>query len=283
MKTMNKKIVFLDVDGTLCLDDGTVPASAVEACKQARRNGHSIYLCTGRSKAELYDEILDIGFDGIIGAGGGYCESQGEVVFHKQVTPEQVVHAVDYFNKHNIDFYIESNGGLYASKGCVSHLEKLVYGDVENDEKAKASKAKQPHPFLQALIENESLYRDDINKICFLGNDKIDFDQIKKEFNEEYEVLHCTVPIFGDNSGELAVAGVHKANAIEELLAYLNEDRIHTIAIGDGLNDLEMLAYCEDAIAMGNAKQGLKDIADYVSDSHENDGVFKAFKKYQLI
>lgn len=71
---MTKKIVFVDVDGTLVTDDGLVPASAKTAIIKARNNGHQVYLCTGRSKPELYDSILSIGFDGIIGAGGGYIE-----------------------------------------------------------------------------------------------------------------------------------------------------------------------------------------------------------------
>lgn len=66
---MDKKVVFLDVDGTLCLDDATtVPQSAMDACVEARKNGHKLYLYTGRSKPEIFSHILEIGFDGIIGA-----------------------------------------------------------------------------------------------------------------------------------------------------------------------------------------------------------------------
>ena len=59
--------VFIDVDGTLVDYNNHLPESAVQAIREARANGHKVYAVTGRSKAEMYDEILDIGLDGYIG------------------------------------------------------------------------------------------------------------------------------------------------------------------------------------------------------------------------
>lgn len=53
-------MIFLDVDGTLVNDNGIVPKSARIAVKEARKNGHYVFLCTGRSKAELFDHIMEI-------------------------------------------------------------------------------------------------------------------------------------------------------------------------------------------------------------------------------
>ncbi|MBE6072816.1 MAG: Cof-type HAD-IIB family hydrolase, partial [Clostridium butyricum] len=261
----DRKIIFLDVDGTLCNDKGLVPESAAIAVKEARKNGHLIYLCTGRSKAELYDFIMDIGFDGVIGAGGGYVQVGDEMLYHMKVSEENVKHLVDFFNKNSVNFYIESNGGLYASENLIPQLEKCIYGDVENDPIARERKENNPDHFIEALILGEDLYRNDVNKACFLEPDNISFEDIKKEFENEFEVIHCTVPAFGDDSGELGVPGVHKATAIEKLLNHLNISKENTIAIGDGMNDAEMFNYCALSIAMGNAKQGLKDIADEIT------------------
>lgn len=140
MNSITRKIVFIDIDGTLVDDDGSIPVSAQEACKQARKNGHLLYLCTGRSKAEIYDSIWEIGFDGLIGAGGGYVEYGSDVLYHKKVTAEDVRHMVDFFNEHGIDFYLESNSALYASSNLQAHLERRIYGDVENDPVAREKK-----------------------------------------------------------------------------------------------------------------------------------------------
>lgn len=99
MNETKRKIVFIDIDGTLVDDDGSIPLSAQKACKQARENGHLLYLCTGRSKAEIYDSIWDVGFDGLIGAGGGYVEFGKDVLYHKRVTAEDVRHMVDFSMK----------------------------------------------------------------------------------------------------------------------------------------------------------------------------------------
>jgi len=64
------KIVFLDVDGTLVDYENHLPDSAVIAIRAARANGHRVYICTGRSRAEVYPELWDIGFDGMIGGNG---------------------------------------------------------------------------------------------------------------------------------------------------------------------------------------------------------------------
>ncbi|MDA5927298.1 HAD-IIB family hydrolase, partial [Listeria monocytogenes] len=212
---MTKKIVFVDVDGTLVNDDGLVPESARTAIIKARNNGHQVYLCTGRSKPELYESIISIGFDGIIGAGGGYIEVDDEIIYHKKVANEDVVHMVDFFTEKQLDFYLESNGGLFASPNLESHLDRLVYGDVENDPIAREKKANNPHPFMESLTYGETnLYRTDVNKACFLENKAVPFEEIKKEFSGKFEVVHCTVPVFGDDSGELMVPDIHKATAI---------------------------------------------------------------------
>lgn len=84
MSQSSRKIVFIDIDGTLLTENGIIPESAQQACRQARENGHLLYLCTGRSKAEIYDSIWNIGFDGLIGAAGGYVESGNEMLYHKK-------------------------------------------------------------------------------------------------------------------------------------------------------------------------------------------------------
>jgi hydroxymethylpyrimidine pyrophosphatase-like HAD family hydrolase len=74
LTTMTRKAVFLDVDGTLIDDYGRVPDSAVRAVREARRNGHLVFLCTGRSMVELSPGVLDVGFDGFVVASGAYVQ-----------------------------------------------------------------------------------------------------------------------------------------------------------------------------------------------------------------
>lgn len=283
---MEKKIIFFDVDGTLVTDNNgieEIPESTKKAIAMTRAKGNLVYLCTGRSKAEIYDFILDCGIDGVIGAGGGYVEIGNEMLYHKKIADEAIDHMLKYFEENNFDYCFESNGGLFTSKNYIKRVAKIIYGDIDNDPQAKARYEKRDNAFLNALIDGQDMHRDDVNKASFLENPNIPFDDIIKEFEGEFNVIHCTVPAFGDDSGELSVPNVHKANAIEILINHLGIDRKNTYAFGDGMNDKEMLEYVNVGIAVGNAKEGLKAIADEVTDDIDHDGIYNAMKRHNLI
>ncbi|WP_249260761.1 Cof-type HAD-IIB family hydrolase [Virgibacillus pantothenticus] len=277
-----KKIIFMDIDGTLVNDNGLIPESAKSAVQKARENGHLIFISTGRSKAELYEDILDMGFDGIIGAVGGYIEVGQKVILHETVEPEDVQKLVDYFSRHGIDFYLESNGGLFASEYCKKHIRSIIDKVIEENPEAKEEVEKGILPFHDALIEGESLIRDDINKIPFLGSD-LPIEKISEEFGTKFNIISSTVPIFGENSGELSIPGTDKATAIVKVLEHLNINRKNSFAYGDGMNDLEVIQYVHHGIAMGNAKETLKLAADNITDTPDEGGIFNSFVKYGLI
>ena len=68
------KLIFLDVDGTLVDYHNRIPESAIKAIRQAREKGNLVYVCTGRSKAEMQPELWEIGLDRMIGGNGSYVE-----------------------------------------------------------------------------------------------------------------------------------------------------------------------------------------------------------------
>lgn len=274
---MGSKLIFLDVDGTLCDKDEVIPDSARKACQQARRNGHLVFLSTGRSKAELPESIMDVGFDGVIGAAGGYIEIDNHILRHTTISVEQLTHLKQFFNENGIFYVFESNAGLFCEIGTKEYLAQQVrsYANLPED-------APFDHVFNKTLIECENPIRTDINKIAFLQS-KLTIEEIKQAVEGQFNVIPCTMPAYGQESGEITLPNIHKAVAIEELLQHLKRDKADTLAIGDGINDLEMLEYVEIGIAMGNASSIVKERANDITDSLEEDGLAKAFKKYQLI
>ena len=117
------KILFIDVDGTLVDYTNQLPESAVTAIRKARANGHRVYICTGRSRAEVYSNIWGIGIDGMIGGNGSYVEDHDTVVMHQLITKEQCRHIVDWLHGRGLEFYeakqqSTTSIGTAAPNGC---------------------------------------------------------------------------------------------------------------------------------------------------------------------
>ena len=94
---------------------------------------------------------------------------------------------------------------------------------------------------------------------------------------------HCTSarwhPLFTD----ITPLGGTKQNGINKFLEYYHIDLSETMAFGDGGNDIQMLQHVHTSIAMGNANDDVKAIADYVTDTVDHDGIYNALKHYDLI
>jgi Cof subfamily protein (haloacid dehalogenase superfamily) len=278
---VGRKAVFLDVDGTFVNDRGVVPPSAREAVVAARANGHKVFLCTGRSMSELWEEILEPGFDGVIAAAGGYVEYEGEVLLHRCVPVEEVRQVVEFFDRNGVEYFLESNSGLYGSRRARERLRELIFGGV-TDEDILAELEKGLGGFIDSVIIDPDPVRNDINKISFLDS-PLSIEQVRAEFEGGFNIIHATVPMFGPNSGEMSIPGISKATAIELLIEHAGIARKDSIAYGDGLNDLEMLRFVEVGVAMGNARPALLEVADLVTADADHDGILLSFRDLGLI
>jgi Cof subfamily protein (haloacid dehalogenase superfamily) len=274
------KTIFLDVDGTLVADKGEVPASAIQAIHQAQANGHKVILCTGRAMPELYQPILDIGFDGIVACGGNYVLAHNDEVLREHfMSQEDVRTLLEYFDEHHIEYYLETNSGLYTSKGCDAQLLR-IQNHLLREKENPGLKASMDQ-FRAHLIHNAQLLRDDVTKISFLGSEH-SIEMIKEKFSDRFEIFDLIVPLFGKNSGEIALKGTDKTVGMQILMDYYGYDQAHTVAMGDGNNDISMLKYVGYGVALGNATDQLKAVSDFVSKDVNDDGLAYAFKHLHL-
>ena len=180
-----RKIVFLDVDGTLIDYETKLPESAAKAVDQARANGHKVYICTGCSKAEIEQRHL-CELDGMIGGNGAYVEDNGEVVLHHGLTRDEVKHIVDWCNERHLGFYLEANSGMYCNDYMLEQgpeaMTKYAQGKGADLTKAKESAFQFVNSFIH--LTGEDLYRDDVNKISFILSSYQDHLDSKVEFPE---------------------------------------------------------------------------------------------------
>lgn len=274
------KIIFLDVDGTLVNYENQIPESAVAAIRKARENGHKVYICTGRSEAEVYDAIWEIGLDGMIGGNGSYVKDHDTVVMHQLVTADQCRRVVDWLHNRGLEFYLESNNGLFASeKFEEKSLDSIKLYTARKGRDAEHVTVRDIFP---EMIFDGELYRDDVNKISFL----LDSYQDHLDSIEEFPDLKAgtwggagELALFGD----LGVKNIDKGNAIDVLLKYLGADIKDTYAFGDAKVDIPMLEKCNTGIAMENGGEEIKAAADYVTQDVNEDGICNAFRHFGLI
>lgn len=279
---MKRKIVFLDVDGTLIDYEAKCPDSAKEAVRKAREAGHKVYICTGCSKAEILQRDLPA-LDGMIGGNGAYVEDDGQVVMHQGLTAQQTRDIVDWCRKRGLGLYLESNAGMFCDDNMIVQgpeaMVKYIMGKGADLSQAKDSSSQ----FLSQMIHlpYEDMGRDDVNKISFILSAYQDHLDSATRFPD---LIANTWGGKGEHAlyGDLGPAGITKKHAIEVLLTHLGADAADTISFGDAKIDLSMFELCAYNVAMGNGGPEIKAAADLVTADVNDDGLYKAFESLGL-
>ena len=257
---MAGKIILLDVDGTIYTSSGMIPESTREAIQRAREKGHSILLCTGRSKGEISEELWRLQLDGMVGSAGAYIEYQGKVLFHRPMTEASVTNVLAFLQEKNIPFVLETNEAIYGPEAGMEYVWRIIQNRMELNSNLAPD-------FLGKQVVTEKDYPlKEVNKILFFDA-PYRFEEMREWLSADYTFVPNAVAAFGTCSGEVSEPGMTKAKGIACLLQCLGVDREATVAFGDGVNDMEMLAYVKLGIAMGNAVEELKEVADDVTAS----------------
>ena len=130
---MERKLIFLDIDGTLTEPGKNAPPdSAVEAVHAARANGHRVVLCSGRNRGML-SPLLRYGFDGLVGSAGGYIEYAGEVVYDCPMTPEQQALALDVFQRSGVYRTVEGRDSSYTDEAFKEFLREAAQAEGNSE------------------------------------------------------------------------------------------------------------------------------------------------------
>lgn len=273
--TNHKKIIFLDIDGTITNRQCEIPESARLAICRAMEAGHELVLCTGRPKVQISRQLMKMGFTGIVSGAGAHVERKEKLIYQYVIPPEQLHKLVEFYEKNGILYILQSISGVSAPREMVENQEFLWKG-------SEIPKEKRELLFGKLLEETAPFDRMDVEKSCFYQS-PVSLTEIKRQLGEYFQVEESSYQMTDYVEGEITCRGVDKASGMRRYLTCAGASIEDTIAIGDGPNDREMLAFVGTAVAMGNAKDELKKIADLVTDHVENDGLYHAFLRLGLI
>lgn len=259
-------VVFFDIDGTLWDENMIVPESTKHAIKQLQNNGHKAFICTGRAMANVNDPQFDeIGFDGFVAACGNHVEMNGEVLYERNMSYEDVKAIYDASRKYHMPIIYEGTEYQWLDREGFdgdSYISYIVENLMDS----------------AVFLDECDLHDIHANKFSALLNENTDYESILSLLDKDFTFLN-----HGGGVIEAVPVGTSKATGIEWLCNYLNIAIADTFAIGDSINDLEMLQFVGHSVAMGNATDVAKEAAEYITTDIHEDGILNALKHYELV
>ncbi|SDO47942.1 Cof-type HAD-IIB family hydrolase [Alkalicoccus daliensis] len=261
------KLVAIDLDGTLLTDDLQIPPATVAAIQQAAEAGTVVTIATGRMFPSAKLIALQLGINvPLITYQGALIKdvNEKEVMYERNIAPDVANTLIKIARERNIHLQVYQDDILYGAE----ENEKLV---------TYAGKVKVPYmiePDLTKLTQKR------MTKLLFI-EDPAYLDELQLELQE----------LLGDKAHiakskrhylEITHPEANKGSALLHLAKQMGIAQSETIGIGDNHNDFELVATAGLGVAMGNAVQELKDIAQYTTLSNNEEGVLHVLEKFVL-
>jgi len=270
------KLVVTDMDGTLLNNEGQVPDKNKEVLEKLQNKGVHVAVATGRiyTSARIFAKYLGIKTPIIACNGAIVREIQNnEAVYASPMEKEDVLKVIDICQKHDIYFHFYTEDTLYTER-----LEKsaLKYSEwnrtLKEEDRINLEVVNDIYKFVK--------YSDEKAFKLIILNDDVDLlSRIRVELDE---IPGIAVSKSRYDNLEIMNRGVEKGKAVKGLADSLGVKREEVICIGDNENDISMIKYAGMGIAMGNAEEIVKETANYITDTNDNNGVAKALEKLLL-
>lgn len=276
---MKRKIIFLDIDGTLTEPGkNDPPESALYAIRSAREKGHAIFLCTGRNY-DMMKPLLKFDFDGFIASSGGFIQCGDEVIYDCPMTEEQRVRALGLFEKNNIFRTIECNEGSFTTESFKEFLKKNAETSGNSEFlrwREQLEKNLNMRPIEE--YENQAVY-----KVVLMVDEEWKLEEPMKVLGDEFTFVIQEKNAQGYINCEFINKQYDKGQAIKRVCEHLGIKIENSFAFGDSMNDLEMMETAGYSICMENGSPALKEIADEICKSVSENGLYIAFEKHGLL
>ena len=251
----DKKVIFIDYDGTLFHDKYNLPnEDTYQKLIEAKNNNIDIYLTTGRILLTLKEEtrLLNI-VKGLIGANGcSIIVDNNELEIH-YISIEDIYNTLFYAKKNDIQIAYFGRNNAY-----VYFTDEELFNRFATFNKV---------PIIR--IDDENDIKEKIELICLYS------------FEEQIDLMipcfdNLSIYKWGKRGADVVPRNYSKGNAIKKVIKTFNYKFEYTYGIGDGLNDIEMFQNVNVSIAMENARDIVKNNANYVTKSIEENGVIDA-------
>jgi len=217
--------------------------------------------------------------DGFVAGAGGYVELGGKVMADHRFPVELAARVVSLLDEHDVAYLLEAPDAVYGPPGVDRRLAALLVGHLRSSDHPDRE---GPRDILDALRMSDDLTGASFGKItCF--DSPLPVATIAEQIGPEVGALPSSIPDMGDSAGELYLSWIHKAVGIQTVIDHLGIDREQVVAIGDGLNDIEMLEFAGTAVAIEGSDPRLLKIADHVAPGPQHEGLLPSFAELGLL
>ena len=286
------KLVAIDLDGTMLNSYGMVTENTKQVIKNTINKGTEVIIASGRPIDSIKTIAKEIGSEKYFIAGNGaliYDIKKDEIIYEKFMNKQKVLEIIKICEENSIAYNIYTEKTIIA-KGLKYNVLYYYKENLKKEENKKTNITivEDVYEYIKNL-ENEKFL-----KITVCDETKSVFNSIIRKLRtvediDVLDVLHMSRKMIKQGTEdvpieyyytEISLKDVDKWKAIEYLANKMNISKDEIIAIGDNINDKEMIENAKVGIAMGQSTPVITEIADFVTTNNNEDGVAKALEKY---
>lgn len=261
------RLVLSDMDGTLLRRDHSLAPAVIEAVGQLREAGVVFSLASARPPRAMLQQAKALGLTGPLAGfnGGTLVDAEGAVLEAHRVAPQAVSRALEFFAQHPVDVWLFADSEWLLKDYSAAHLETerhaLGYDAVQ--------------------VDDFTPYLERVDKIVATTADHALLERLERELQA---LLGDSAHAARSQAYYLDITAIEadKGKALARLAQRLGISLEQTAALGDGHNDMAMFREAGLAIAMGQAAEDVREAADEVTASNEEDGVALAIERFIL-
>ena len=260
----NIKLIATDMDGTLLDSNAELSNYNKEILKALIKNGIEIIFATGRpfESVKKFKDAINNDNCSIICNGAAIADTNGKFLYTKSMDENSSKMIIDLFNKNKneICLNIYSDGKYYISEEGFYFKKYIEREEIKN-----------------RIIGLEKIEVFEFVKVLFLGEHK---ELLRLQATINKSIQNADAVFSHPEFLEIIPKGVNKANALKWLCDKKKIDYKNVMAFGDNYNDLDMINLAGIGVAVKNAVADVKNNADYIAPSHEENGVGKFLKEF---
>lgn len=266
---MRKGLVLYDYDGTLVDERDAIyepTAKTKKAISALQDKGWLCVLATGRALSYIPQGARNLHLDGYVTCNGAYVTIHGQEIHKVLIDEDELKDLVEYMEKEQINFILEGNHFCYVK----DMKEKEYLHFVDN---------------FKLPLDNFVAYKDiaqvagEISKITLIFQNREALEKSAERLKERYQVcLHRNC-----NTFDIGKKEVHKGVGAKAIMEHYHIPYEHTYAFGDGDNDIELLRDVKHGIAMRKHDPRLDEVAERITGTVKEEGIYQALKELEVI